>query len=670
MANEPTSAEAQADRRQLGPYALVDRIAVGGMAEVFRALEPRTAGEPRVVVLKRMLPHIAAEPGSGVMFRQEAELGARVRHPNVVHVLELGESDGQPFLVLEYVPGCDLWRLSRFLRRQGQPLARDLAVYILLELLRGLSAVHGATDADGHPLRIVHRDVSPSNVLLSTRGEVKLGDFGIARAPKAQSARPTASTAKAKGKIGYLSPEQVVGAPSDQRADVFAAGVIAAELMMGSPLFSGSSELAVLLAIRDARIERFDEAAADLPPPVAAAIRHALAPDPEARMPSAAAFLEQVAPFGPKDPERTRRALGELVTLAHRATSDTGSVSEAATSTAEDEPTSPLLSVDDSPATAELPTQPYVAVGEDGTPLGTFTFAQIVEAIATGRLGPHDRVVSGDEQPKAIGDLGLLARHLPPSTLTPVTRESVSPIPADRRFSIGEGGIARALVSTSRATESGLWLCENERARKEIYVRNGKLEMVASSQASELLGEYLVSRNVLTRGELDMALAVMPRFEGRLGDTLVALGLVRSVDLFHHIAEQGRQKLLDLFLWPEGMASFYRNAPTPPSGFPLGIDPWQLLEDGMALRLSRGLEEATFRVHMLDNLERTSIGDELLEEDGIPANVRRALGAAVLPAALDEVVAAVEDEGDGGADAGYRTVVLLLHLEAIRWVTS
>jgi eukaryotic-like serine/threonine-protein kinase len=665
MANAPTSGAPPGERRQLGPYTLVDRIAVGGMAEVFRALEPRAAGEPRVVVLKRMLPHVAAEPGSAAMFREEADLGARVKHPNVVHVLELGESDGQPYLVLEYVPGCDLWRLSRFLRRQGQPLAREIAIYIVLDLLRGLSAVHGATDVDGHPLRIIHRDVSPSNVLLSTRGEVKLGDFGIARGPKAQPPRPAASSAKAKGKIGYLAPEQVVGAPSDQRADIFAAGVIAAELLMGAPLFSGSSELAVLLAIRDARIERFAETAAELPLPLAAAIRHALSPDPEARMQSAAAFAEKIAPFGPKDEDRTRRALGELVTLAHRATTDATTASEPAIATADDEPTSPLLSLEDSPTTAELPTQPYIALGEDGGPLGTFTFAQLVEAIATGRLGPHDRVVSGDDAPKPIAELALLSRHLPPSTFTPITRESVSPIPADRRYSIAEGGIVRALVSTASAAESGLWLCENETARKEIYVRDGKLDLVASNQSSELLGEYLVSRGVLSRGELDMALAVMPRFEGRIGDTLVALGLIESVDLFQHIAEQGRQKLLDLFLWPEGVASFYRNAPTPPSGFPLGIDPWPLLDEGVALRLARGLEEATFRIHMLDSLAQTPAASELRRAPGVPATVKRALEATAGPTHLHDVVAAVEAESDG---TGYRTVVLLLHLEALRWV--
>ncbi len=664
---ESTATEPAAERRQVGSYTLVDRVAVGGMAEVFRALEPRPVGEPRVVVLKRMLPHIAEEPGAAAMFREEAELGSRVQHQNVVHVLEFGESDGHPFLVLEYVPGCDLWRLSRFLRRQGQPLPRDLAIYVVQMLLQGLEAVHGATDADGNPLRIVHRDVSPSNVLVSTRGDVKLGDFGIARGPRAAAGRPAASSAKAKGKIGYLAPEQVVGAPSDQRADLFAAGVIAAELLMGAPLFSGSSELAVLLAIRDARIERFEEAAKELPAALAQTIRLALAPDPEARVQSAAAFAQRLAAFGPKDPTRTQRALGELVTLAQRASQETPQSSEPLPPS--DDEATPLVLADTSgPPTSELPSQMYTAIGQDGAVLGRYTFAKLVEAIATGMLGPHDRILAEDGEAKPLSELTHLARHLPPSSFTPVTREPTSPVPADRRYGLAEGGIVRALVSGALHGESGLWLCENERARKEIYVRNGKLELVASNQSSELLGEYLVGRGILSRGELDMALAVIPRFEGRLGDTLVALGLVESIDLFQHIAAQGREKLLDLFLWSDGVASFYRNAPTPPSGFPLGLDPWALVDEGMGVRLAKGLEEDTFRLHMLDALEVTPAAEEILGSPHTPGRVRRALAAAARPTPLHDVVSAIEDVLGETSGAGYRTVVLLLHLEALRWV--
>jgi len=132
---------------RFGPYRLMDRLAVGGMAEVFRAVEPRAAGEPRVVVVKRMLPAIAAEPGAHGMFEQEAQLGASIRHPNVVEVLGAGEEEGQPYLALEYVRGVDLWRLQRTLRRRGENLGPDLALFIACELLRGIEAIHGARDA-------------------------------------------------------------------------------------------------------------------------------------------------------------------------------------------------------------------------------------------------------------------------------------------------------------------------------------------------------------------------------------------------------------------------------------------------------------------------------------------------------------------------------------------
>ena len=216
------------------------------MAEVFRALEPRSVGEPRVVVLKRMLPHIADESNAQEMFAEEARLASQVSHPNVVHVLGHGEIEGQPYLTLEYVPGCDLWRLNRRLTLESKKLEHDLVVYLVRQILNGLDAVHNATDRVGSALGIVHRDISPSNVLISIHGDVKIADFGIARSEDNAFEADTAT--RANGKLGYLAPEQVSGGQVDQRADLFSTGVIAAELFMRRPLFAGGSELAVLLA--------------------------------------------------------------------------------------------------------------------------------------------------------------------------------------------------------------------------------------------------------------------------------------------------------------------------------------------------------------------------------------------------------------------------------------
>ena len=223
---------------EFGPYTLLGRIAVGGMAEVYRALAPPSAGSARTVVLKRMLPHIAAEAGGMEMFAAEARIGGEVRHPNVVELLGSGEVGETPYLILEYIPGCDLWRLMRWLRREGRALGVEPAILIMRDLLQGLEAVHQTVDRGGAPLAIVHRDVSPSNVLLSIHGDVKLSDFGIARALLAEERAQHSN--RAKGKLGYLSPEQVRGRPVDQRADLFAAGVVAADDVLAEADVSSS----------------------------------------------------------------------------------------------------------------------------------------------------------------------------------------------------------------------------------------------------------------------------------------------------------------------------------------------------------------------------------------------------------------------------------------------
>ncbi|MBW2462685.1 MAG: serine/threonine protein kinase, partial [Deltaproteobacteria bacterium] len=209
----------------------MDRLAVGGMAEVFRARQAQPVGEPRLVAIKRMLPDIAAQAGSRAMFEAESHLGALIHHPNVVEVLDVGEEDGQPYLALEYIRGLDLGRFTRFLTREGLSLDLPLAIFVVRQLLAGLHAVHVACQEDGTPLSVVHRDISPSNVLLSKYGDVKLADFGIAFAELQDSLLDGAVTEHPQGKLSYLAPEQVTGGDCDRRADIFSAATIAAELV-------------------------------------------------------------------------------------------------------------------------------------------------------------------------------------------------------------------------------------------------------------------------------------------------------------------------------------------------------------------------------------------------------------------------------------------------------
>lgn len=580
----------QPDAR-IDEYAIVERIAVGGMAEVFRASAPASVGAARTVVIKRMLPSLASEASARAMFQEEARLGRLIAHPNVVRVLGSGEASGLPYLVLEHVPGLDLFRLTRWLAREGRVLGPELALRITHELLAALHAVHNTLDEAGQPLGLVHRDVSPSNVLLSNHGDVKLGDFGIARALLSESFPQAAAGARGKGKLGYLSPEQVAGQAADRRADVFAAAVIATELLTGRPLYTGSTELAILLAIRDGDLRTLDDAAA-LPPPLVQALRRGLAQLPEERTASALeldASLEEAARAS-GIPSARDAAIGStlagIVAEAMRARGSSGLYAAEQT-------------VDDDLRTPRPSELFYRVRTHDGRLLGPWTYATLVEAVATGEVGADDEVASAGEPFERVRTRADVARHMPPSSLDERTQRYAVPSAPDARYDIAEGGVGRSLARVLLAAETGLLLFEQGSVRKELYVVDGTPEFVSSNLASELLGEFLVARGVISRGELDMALAVMPRFEGKLGDTLTALGLVEPVHLVQQISSQVQEKLLDLFTWERGEVSFFRGIARPPSGFRLGLDPWRILEEGVDRRLSAGLdahhERATFQ---------------------------------------------------------------------------
>jgi serine/threonine-protein kinase len=648
----------------LGDYTLVDRIAVGGMAEVFRALEPRSVGEPRVVVLKRMLPHIAEESNAQEMFAEEARLASQVTHPNVVHVLGHGEIGGQPYLTLEYVPGCDLWRLNRRLTLEGKRLEHDLVVYIVRQILSGLDAVHSATDRRGGALGIVHRDISPSNVLISIHGDVKIADFGIARADVNAFEADTA--ARANGKLGYLAPEQVSGGQVDRRADLFSTGVIAAELFMRRPLFAGGSELAVLLAIRDAEVHPFVEFASKLPEGLGPVILSALSAHPDERPPTARAFWAALEPWQSRPEEVLRAELAAMVAaIAMESRTRRTSADEIPRATM---PPTPLLLADEHPSTTNVTPLEYKIRKPNGATVGPLAYAKVVEAVATGQVDGSDEIsiAGGDFQP--LSSVKDLYRHVPASRMTPTTTRVESNTSADRSLNFEEGGFVVALARTLVTRRTGLWLCEQGGVRKEVYTKNGVPAFVTSNLAGELLGEYLVKKRVINRSELDMALAVMPRFEGKLGDTLVALGLVEPLELFQHIAEQVREKLLDLFSWESGTATFYEGVDPPSSGFPLRLDAWEILDRGIQRRIAAGFESTLILERGQDRLVQADRVDTAIATADLPDDVRAALLLCQEAQTVEDISRFVKEQpGCDDPQRGYRVVAMLLALGAVHW---
>lgn len=232
--------------RRFGPYVLVDKIGEGGMAEIFLAHGNIGLGAHKRLVVKQILPMLAQNQSFCQLLINEAKLSAKLSHPAVVQVFDLGREDDSLYIAMEYVEGVDLRQLLRECARKQVSLPLEHALFIVLQLLEGLEYAHDKRDDAGQSLGIVHRDVSPSNVLLSMEGEVKLCDFGIARALGVASAIPDDAI---QGKAGYMSPEAANGENIDGRADLFSVGIILWELLSGRRLYKGEKGKSPPLAL-------------------------------------------------------------------------------------------------------------------------------------------------------------------------------------------------------------------------------------------------------------------------------------------------------------------------------------------------------------------------------------------------------------------------------------
>ncbi|WP_426736461.1 protein kinase domain-containing protein [Myxococcus faecalis] len=282
--------EHPSEGRDFGKYTLLERIATGGMAEIYRARMTAVAGVTKPVVIKKILPGYADQSAFVSMFVNEARIAAGLSHGNIAQVFDFGEVDGQYFIAMEWVDGHPLSRVLRRAREKGlYTLPQPLALLVTVEVLKGLAYAHTRLDDRGRPLHIIHRDVSPQNVLLSFEGQVKLVDFGIARARMAGGYESDAGDAK--GKYAYFAPEQARGRELDARADIFAAGTLLYETLCGRLPFEGSvTDVMRKIAVGD--FPRPRELEPDIPPALERILLTALAVEREQRYPTAEAFAE------------------------------------------------------------------------------------------------------------------------------------------------------------------------------------------------------------------------------------------------------------------------------------------------------------------------------------------------------------------------------------------
>jgi serine/threonine protein kinase len=278
------------------------------MGEVYLGRVQGAHGFERPVVIKTIRTELVADERAALMFVDEARIAAGLHHRNIVQILDFDRFDGGAFLVTEYIEGCDLRVLLHHLRA---PPSYDVAIAIVTELATGLEAAHAAMSEDGMPLNLVHRDVSPSNVLLGVAGEVKIADFGVAKA-RSRSYHTVSGTIK--GKAPYMAPEQILGEPLDRRADVFGIGVLLFEVTTRTRLYSSKSDANAMKQIIEGEVPDPAARRADYPPALAAVVRRALARHRDQRYPSARALVDDLDRVA-RDQRwsLSRRAIGELV---------------------------------------------------------------------------------------------------------------------------------------------------------------------------------------------------------------------------------------------------------------------------------------------------------------------------------------------------------------------
>ncbi len=280
--------------RKFGKYELLERISVGGMAEVYKARYSGEQGFQKILAIKKILPTLTDDAEFVKMFIDEAKIAGQLSHANICQIYELGRIQGAHFIAMEYVWGKDLLQIQGRYRRMGQVMPPSQAAFLISKLCEGLDYAHKKRDPHGRPMNIVHRDISPQNILVSYEGEVKLIDFGIAKA-RDRSAKTAAGVLK--GKFGYMAPEQVRGLSMDRRSDIFSLGIILYEMVTGTTLFDGETDFVVLEKVRKVEVIPPTQVNPRVPRELENIIFKALQPDPQDRFQWASEMNQAVQAF-------------------------------------------------------------------------------------------------------------------------------------------------------------------------------------------------------------------------------------------------------------------------------------------------------------------------------------------------------------------------------------
>ncbi|MBA3460591.1 MAG: serine/threonine protein kinase [Deltaproteobacteria bacterium] len=542
--------------KMIGRYAILDRLAVGGMAELFKATLSGDHGFEKLVVIKKILPHLANDRSFVEMFIDEARITAQLDHRHIVQVFELGTDSDTPYIAMQLVDGLDVLALLRECARAQIRLPPELCALIARDVLDALDYAHNAVDTIGRPLGIIHRDISPGNVLLSWRGDVKLTDFGIARAAER---RHKTEAGTLKGKYGYMSPEQVSGGEIDPRSDLFSVGILLAEMVMARRLFTSTNDLDILLMVRDARLDRLHKYASEFPVELRVLTVRALQRRPEDRWQSAAQFRDAIDEWMRRTSGVGSRDLASLIgQVINAPTADleppviaSGGVVRQPTQE-EEALSGPMTRMSIARAEAEAAAARAAYIAGDSIPDGDIEFEGSSGVITVGEddlVGEPVEVPSG---PREIGD-------------------------------IREQPLLRVVYRLAKQKGTGMLKLEGRAGvLKEAYLNDGQPQFVNSNVEGERLGQFLIAQGALNQQSLQRAVSVMHHFGGRLADTLVGLDILDPLEAYRLLAKQVAAKLMEAFSWQKGRFTWTPRHPNPWKTRSLHLDAFRVIGAGAA----------------------------------------------------------------------------------------
>jgi len=626
--------------KPFGKYVLLEKIGSGGMAEIFKAVAQGAEEFQKVLVIKRILLPYSKDPAFVEMFVSEAKITAPLQHANLVSIHEFNEVDGQYFLAMEYVHGRDLQKMMARANKMDQRVPQALALFIVGEVCKALRHAYNAKDPYGKKMRIIHRDVSPSNILISYDGDVKVTDFGVAKATTSKDNQGGVL----KGKLGYMSPEQVLGRELDQRSDLFSLGIILFECLTLKRLFLGRTDLQTLINVRDADIERRLTRHPEIEEPVADILRKALEKDADKRYEDATEMLadleDQLFATGKRvGPDMLSALMRELFseeagadilpldveelsevragwddTVPEKAETDSKKRKKKKETTDQMTMTEPAGETDPEPDPVFDPGLPQDTNGPEQESVSDFAEIPLDESRDPGAETRTTRILPQrstfqlkDVEGNIFGPVSFA------NFLSLIKSRAVS---EDEFCSVNEGPWIRvkevAAVQEHLEKRDGEYsgmgllyegtierqslihlvfdLCRNKNltgalllrkgaSQKEMFFKNGRPKLIFSNIRTELLGEFLVKQGIVSREQVNEALLKGKDVGYRLGDSLVAQGMVQVHIMAQLQLDQFTDRFLEVFRWERGWYGVFEQATPPFDAVSYDVDPLPVLAE-------------------------------------------------------------------------------------------